>query len=135
MLKGFNYPLTPTGKSTLNPSPPWHYSADFLDIALVTLKEPVTDRALLNQRPIVNLLHYPQLAADKRDEPAIHQLVENMPHDLKIEQAWTGAGSLTLPVCRGEELSDLAPGRCGKGIRASMAYIVDDLKTLKGLMK
>jgi len=84
VLKGFNYPLTPTGKSTLNPSPPWHYSADFLDIALVTLKEPVTDRALLNQRPIVNLLHYPQLAADKRDEPAIHQLVENMPHDLKM---------------------------------------------------
>jgi acetoacetate decarboxylase len=42
---------------------------------------------------------------------------------------------LTLPVCRGEELSDLAPVRCGKGIRASMAYIVDDLKTLKDLTK
>ena len=32
MLKGFNYPLTPKGKSTLNPPPPWHYSADFLNI-------------------------------------------------------------------------------------------------------
>jgi hypothetical protein len=32
MLKGFNYPLTPRGKSTLNPLPPWHYSADFLSI-------------------------------------------------------------------------------------------------------
>ena len=32
MLQGFNYPLTPKGKSTLNPPPPWHYSADFLDI-------------------------------------------------------------------------------------------------------
>ena len=32
MLKGFNYPLTPKGKSTLNPAPPWHYSSDFLDI-------------------------------------------------------------------------------------------------------
>jgi hypothetical protein len=58
-----------------------------------------------------------------------------VPHDLKIEQAWTGDGSLTLAVCRGEELSDLAPVRCGKGIRASMAYIVDDLKTLKDLRK
>jgi len=38
-------------------------------------------------------------------------------------------------VCQGEELSDLAPVRCGKGIRASMAYIVDDLKTLKDLTK
>jgi acetoacetate decarboxylase len=266
VLKGFHYPLTPKGKSTLNPPPPWHYSADFLDIefwsepsavtavlpagldpdpaangqghalfydwqfageneeyldparyqyreffllvdalyegtpisycpyifvdndaaiargwtqgypkrlghvfqtryyaatgkagpaltpgskfagsltaggqrlaeALVTLKAPVADPALLKQRPIVNLLHYPQLAADKQDEPAIHQLVENVPRDLKIEQAWAGEGSLTLPVCRGEELSDLAPVRCGKGIRASMAYIVDDLKTLKDLTK
>ena len=32
MLQGFHYPLTPKGKSTLNPPPPWHYSADFLDI-------------------------------------------------------------------------------------------------------
>jgi acetoacetate decarboxylase len=32
MLKGFHYPLTPKGKSTLNPPPPWYYSADFLDI-------------------------------------------------------------------------------------------------------
>ena len=54
-----------------------------------------------------------QLAADKQDEP----------------------GSLALPFCRGEELSDLAPVRCGKGMRASMAYIVDDLKTLKDLTK
>jgi hypothetical protein len=30
MLKGFNYPLTPKGTSTLNPPPPWCYSADFL---------------------------------------------------------------------------------------------------------
>jgi hypothetical protein len=32
MLEGFNYPLTPKGKSTLNPLPPWYYSADFLDV-------------------------------------------------------------------------------------------------------
>ena len=31
------------------------------------------------------------------------------PHDVTIEQAWIGEGSLTLPVCRGEELSELAP--------------------------
>jgi hypothetical protein len=32
MLKGFNYPLTPKGKSTLNPRPPWYYAADFLSV-------------------------------------------------------------------------------------------------------
>jgi hypothetical protein len=31
-LRGFNYPLTPKGKSTLNPPPPWYYSSDFLDV-------------------------------------------------------------------------------------------------------
>jgi hypothetical protein len=266
MLKGFNYPLTPKGKSTLNPAPPWHYSSDFLSIefwsqpsavaallppgldpdpsatghcnalfydwqfsgeneeyldparyqyreffilvdalfkdrpvsycpyifvdndaalargwtqgypkriakvfqtryhaatgkagpalapgskfagsvssagqrlaeGVVTLKEPVTDRSRLKQRPVVNLLHTPRLAAGQQDKPPIHELVENVPRDIKIEQAWVGEGSLTLPVCKGEELSDLAPVRCGKGLRASLAYIVDDLKTLKDLTK
>src|SRR5580704_7959512 len=265
MLKGFNYPLTPKGKSTLNPLPPWHYSADFLSIefwadpaavravlpegldpdpaadghangcfydwqfsganeefldparyqyreffilvdalfegrpvsycpyifvdndaalargwtqgypkrfgsvfqtryyaatgkagpalaagsrfagslsaggqrlaeGVVTLKEPLKDLSVLGGRPVVNLLHQPRLAAGMHDKPAIHQLVENVPHDLKIEQAWVGDGTLTLPVAKGEELSDLAPIRCGKGIRASMAYIVDDLKTLRQLI-
>ena len=266
MLKGFNYPLTPKGKSTLNPLPPWHYSSDFLNIefwsdpaaiaallppgldpdpaakghgnalfydwqftgandeyldparyqyreffllfdalfegkpvtfcpyifvdndaaiargwtqgypkrlgrvfqtryyaatgkagpalapgskfagslitssgrlaeGLVILREPVTDLAALKQRPVVNLLHTPRLAAGKHDKPIVHELVENVPHDLKIEQAWIGDGVLTLPVVDGEEISDLAPVRCGAGIRASMAYIVDDLKTLKDLTK
>ena len=264
MLKGFNYPLTPKGKSTLNPPPPWYYSADFLSIefwadsaavaallptgldpdvsgngrctaffydwqfsgeneeyldparyqyreffivldalferrpvsytpyifvdndaalargwsqgypkriaqvfqtryhaatgkagptlapgskfagsvtsggqrlaeGLVTLKEPEKDRSQLKERSIVNLLHTPRLAAGKHDKPAVHELVENVPHDVKIEQAWIGEGSLRLPVCRGEEISDLTPVRSGKGIRASLAYVVDDLKTLKDL--
>jgi Acetoacetate decarboxylase (ADC) len=266
MLKGFNYPLTPKGKSTLNPLPPWYYSADFLSIefwadpgavratlpegldpdpaadghaaglfydwqfsgsneefldparyqyreffilldalfegrpvsycpyifvdndaalargwsqgypkrlgsifqtryyaatgkagpalaagskfagsisacgqrlaeGVVTLREPVTDPSLLHQRPVVNLLHYPRLAAGMHDKPAIHSLVENVPHDIRIEQAWAGEGTLTFPLCRGEELSDLAPRRCGKGIRASMSYVVDDLKTLSSPVK
>ena len=264
MLKGFNYPLTAKGKSTLNPSPPWYYSADFLYIefwadpsavaallpagldsdrsanghcgayfydwqfsgeneeyldparyqyreffilldalfegkpvsynpyifvdndaalargwtqgypkrlaqvfqtryhaatgkagpalapgskfagtltsagqrlaeGLVTLKEPLKDHSVLKQRPVVGLLHTPRLAAGKHDKPAVHELVENVPHDVKIEQGWIGEGSLRLPVCRGEEISDLEPVRCGKGVRASMSYVVDDLKTLKDL--
>src|ERR1700733_12985712 len=103
--------------------------------AVVTLRESVTDMALLKQKPVVNLLHCPRLAADKQDQPAVHELVENVPRDVKIEQAWIGEGSLTLPVCRGEELSDLAPVRTGKGMRASLAYVVDDLKTLKDLRR
>jgi acetoacetate decarboxylase len=263
-LIGFNYPLTPKGQSTLNPPPPWYYSADFLDIefwadpsavatllppgldpdpsasghcnalfydwqfsgdneeyldparyqyreffilmdalfegkpvtycpyifvdndaalgrgwsqgypkrmgqvfqtryyaatgkagpalapgskfagsltsagqrlaeGVVTLKEPLTDLSQFASRPVLNLLHYPRLAADKRDKPAIHEIVENVPRDVRIEQPWIGEGSLSLPACRGEEISELAPLRCGKGIRASMSYVVDDLTTLKDL--
>ena len=102
---------------------------------VVTLREPVADLSQLKERPVVNLLHYPRLAAEKQDKPAIHELVENVPDSVKIEQAWRGEGFLTLPVCRGEEISDLAPVRSGKGIRASMAYVVDDLRTLKDLRK
>ncbi|HEY3856477.1 MAG TPA: acetoacetate decarboxylase family protein [Verrucomicrobiae bacterium] len=266
MLKGFNYPLTPKGKSTLNPPPPWYYSSDFLNIEFwsdpsavaallpegleidsaanghgnalfydwqfsggneeyldparyqyreflivvdalyggkpvafcpyifvdndaalargwtqgypkrlgqvfqtryyaatgkagptlasgskfagsltasgqriaeghVTLKSPVIDLSTLKQKPVINMLHTPRLAAEKWEKPAVHELVENVPHDVRIEQAWTGEGFLTLPNCKGEEVSDLAPVRCGRGIRASMAYVVDDLKTLKDLRK
>src|ERR1700685_4137446 len=45
MLKGFNYPLTPKGKSTLNPAPPWYYSSDFLNIEFWS--EPSAVAALL----------------------------------------------------------------------------------------
>ncbi len=45
MLKGFNYPLTPKGKSTLNPTPPWYYSSDFLNIEFWA--EPSAVAALL----------------------------------------------------------------------------------------
>jgi hypothetical protein len=45
MLTGFNYPLTPKGRSTLNPPPPWHYSADFLSIEFWA--EPAAVSALL----------------------------------------------------------------------------------------
>lgn len=266
MLKGFHYPLTPKGKSTLNPAPPWYYSSDFLSVefwadasavaailppglaadrsangrgaalfydwqfsgnneehldperyqyreffilldalydgkpvsycpyifvdndaalargwtqgypkrlgqvfqtryhaatgkagpalaagskfagsltaggrrlaeAVVTLREPIKDPSVLAQKPVINLLHFPRLAADKQGQPVVHELVENVPHDVRIEQAWIGEGSLKLPAADGEEISDLAPLRTGKGVRASMAYIVDDLKTLKDLRK
>jgi acetoacetate decarboxylase len=223
MLRGFHYPLTPKGKSTLNPRPPWHYSADFLDIEFWTDPKVVTailppgldpdpsseghcnalfydwqftgandeyvDPERYQYREFFLLLdalfegrlvaycpyifvdndaaiargwtqgypkrfgqvfqtrYYaatgkagPPLAAGSKfagslTAPAVHELVENVAHDVKIEQAWAGEGYLTLPVAEGEEISDLAPIRCGKGIRASMAYIVDDLKTLKDLTK
>ena len=45
MLKGFNYPLTPKGESTLNPMPPWYYSSDVLNIEFWS--DPAAVAALL----------------------------------------------------------------------------------------
>jgi acetoacetate decarboxylase len=100
---------------------------------VVILREPVKNLSALGHRPVVGIVHWPRLAAGFQDKPAVHELVENVPQNVKIEQAWTGEGNLAFPVCRGEEVSDLAPRRCGKGIRASMSYMVNDLKTLKRL--
>jgi acetoacetate decarboxylase len=58
--------------------------------AVITLREPVSDPSALPHRPVVNLLHTPRLASGQHHKPAIHELVENVPHDVKIEQAWTG---------------------------------------------
>ena len=104
-----------------------------LAAGVVTLRQPVTDLSALHQRPVVNLLHYPRLAKGSQDKPAIHELVENVPHDVKIEQAWTGDGALELPVCEGEDCPTSPLFVVVSGVRASMAYIVDDLKTLKRL--
>ena len=99
----------------------------------VTLAQELADPAALGQRPVVNLLYTPRLAAGQQDQPAVNELVMNVPHDVHITQAWIGQGVLRLPEVPGEEMSALAPLRCGVGIRASMSYIVDDLRTVKSL--
>jgi acetoacetate decarboxylase len=100
----------------------------------VTLERAVPDAAALGMRPIINLLHVPRLAAGRHDRPAVHELVMNVPQDMRIEQAWVGRGEFELPPAQGEELSALTPLRCGVGMRGSMSYIVDDLKTVKPLL-
>jgi acetoacetate decarboxylase len=45
MLKGFTVPLTPDGKATLAPPPPWHYSSDC--IAVEYWSDPAAIAALL----------------------------------------------------------------------------------------
>lgn len=90
---------------------------------------PLSPRGLAG-RPIVNMRHFPRLAAGQHDNPAVHELVMSIMDNPKMADAWTGEGQLTLPVAEGEEISDLAPVRVGAGYRVSMSYTVTDLKTL-----
>ncbi|AXF02308.1 acetoacetate decarboxylase family protein [Paraburkholderia hospita] len=81
-------------------------------------------------RPIVNLRHFPRLAAGQHETPAVHELVMSIMDDPRMADVWAGEGQLSLPVAEGEEISDLAPVRVGAGYRLSMSYTVTDLKTL-----
>ncbi|RUL72479.1 acetoacetate decarboxylase family protein [Dyella choica] len=97
---------------------------------IVTLEQALTDSAALGSRPTINLRHFPRLAAGQWDKPAVHELVESVMDNFTVADAWMGKGELTLPVCEHEEISDLAPIRCGNGYRMSVSYSVTDLKTL-----
>ncbi|BCF91005.1 MULTISPECIES: acetoacetate decarboxylase family protein [Paraburkholderia] len=87
-------------------------------------------RLSLAGRPIVNLRHFPRLAAGQHETPAVHELVMSIMDDPRMADVWAGEGQLSLPVAEGEEISDLAPVRVGAGYRLSMSYTVTDLKTL-----
>jgi acetoacetate decarboxylase len=95
--------------------------------ARVLIEKPLDDPSSLVGRPTINLRHFPQLAAGKHQTPAVHELVQAQFSNYSLKDAWVGRGELVLPECRGEELSDLAPLKCGLGFRASMGLTVDGL--------
>jgi acetoacetate decarboxylase len=80
---------------------------------------------------MVNLRHFPRLAAGQQDDPAVHELVMALLDDQTITNAWAGSSELEVPEVPGEELHDLAPLRTGAGFRFELAYTVTDLRTLK----
>jgi hypothetical protein len=83
-------------------------------------------------RPIVNLRHFPRLAAGQYDKPAVHELTMSVLDNLLVANNWTGKGSLSFLPAEGEELADLKIVRTGVGFRGSLSYTVTDLKTLTG---
>jgi len=98
--------------------------------AKIILEKPSTNPAAPLARPIVTMRHFPRLQAGFHDKPAIEELVISKLDNVRIEQAWDGTSELVLPKCDGEEMYDLAPIRFGAGTRMSLAYTVNDLKTV-----
>jgi acetoacetate decarboxylase len=86
-----------------------------------------------NDPPLVNVRHFPRLAAGRHDEPAVHELVRARSRDRVIGPIWEGAAELELFPAPGEEHDRLAPVRMGKGFRFSFGYTVDDLATVREL--
>ncbi len=83
-----------------------------------------------NDPPLVNVRHFPRLAAGRHDEPAVHELVRARSRDRAISDVWEGSATLELLGAPHEEHAALAPVRVGKGFRFTFAYTVDDLETV-----
>ena len=101
--------------------------------ATVTLEHPSEGGPFHNGPPIVNVRHFPRLAAGRHDEPAVHELVRAVSRDRAISDVWEGSATLELFGAGHEEVDALAPVRIGRGYRFTFGYTVDDLETVKEL--
>ncbi len=86
-----------------------------------------------NDPPLLNVRHFPRLAAGRHDDPAVHELVRACSRDRAISEVWEGSATLELHEAPHEEHAALAPVHVGKGFRFTFAYTVDDLETLREL--
>src|SRR6185312_7497466 len=70
-----------------------------------------------NAPPIVNVRHFPRLAAGQHDAPAVHELVRAVSRDRSVSDVWEGGATLELFGAAHEEIDTLAPVRIGRGYR------------------
>jgi acetoacetate decarboxylase len=99
----------------------------------VTLERVAEAGPTHNDPPLVNVRHFPRLAAGRHADPAVHELVRARSRDRSVSEIWEGPATLELHDAPNEEHTALSPVRMGKGFRFAFAYTVDDLATVKEL--
>ena len=98
----------------------------------VTLERRATDGPRHNAPPIVNVRHFPRLAAGRHDDPQVHELVRaRQPRPRRLRRLGGRGRRSTLHAAPHEEHDALAPVRIGRGYRFTFGYTVDDLVTVK----
>lgn len=102
-----------------------------LATARVQLEEKVDDPSTVFNRPTTMRRYFPQLAAGRRDKPAVDELTMSLTDDAAIVDVWAGSAELKIPEVDGEDMHMIAPLRIGRGYRLGMAYSVTDLRILK----
>jgi acetoacetate decarboxylase len=101
--------------------------------ARVSLEAPSPSGSLHTAPPIVNVRHFPRLAAGRHEDPAVHELVRARSRDRSVSEVWEGEAELELLEAPGEEHALLAPLSVARGYRFTFAYTVDDLETVREL--
>ena len=82
--------------------------------ATVTLERPSPEGSLHTAPPIVNVRHFPRLAAGRHDDPQVHELVRSRSRDRAVSEIWEGPATLELTPAPGEEHTLLAPVRSAR---------------------
>lgn len=98
--------------------------------ARVTLDGVSESGSVHTAPPIVNVRHFPRLAAGRHDDPAVHELVRARSRDRSVSEIWAGAAQLELFAAPGEEHTMLGPREVARGYRFTFSYTVDDLETV-----
>jgi len=98
--------------------------------ARLTLERVSDGGSLHTAPPIVNVRHFPRLAAGRHDEPQVYELVRARSRDRSVSEIWEGAAELELFEAPGEEHTMLVPLSVERGYRFTFAYTVDDLTTV-----
>ncbi len=101
--------------------------------AALTLESVSDSGSLHTAPPIVNVRHFPRLAAGRHEDPAVHELVRARSHDRSVSEVWEGSAELELFSAPAEEHALLAPVAVSRGYRFTFAYTVDDLETVREL--
>jgi len=99
----------------------------------VTLEKLSDSGPTHNDPRLVNVRHFPELAAGKHATPAVHELVAARSTNRSLSPIWEGTSTLQLHGAPNEEHAALQPVKMGKGFRFTFAYTVDDLETLRDL--
>jgi acetoacetate decarboxylase len=97
----------------------------------VTLERLSESGPTHNDPPLVNVRHFPRLAAGRHGDPAVHELVRARSRARALSPIWEGSATLALHGGPAEEHDALRPVRVGKGFRLTFAYTVDDLETVR----
>src|SRR5262249_39666097 len=101
--------------------------------AQVTLRHETDERPSPTFSRGINIRYFPDLAAGKHDQPAVHELVQLKSRDVKFSTIWTGDAALRIFDHPHLEVGDLAPISVGRGFRFSFAFTVDDVVKLEDL--
>jgi acetoacetate decarboxylase len=86
-----------------------------------------------NAAPIVNVRHFPRLAAGRHEDPQVHELVRSVSRDRMGSEVWEGDATLELFGAPHSEHDTLAPVEIGRGYRFTFGYTVDDSQVVKEL--